>query len=195
MGRGNCSDQVDLVQLLAGHKVAIPPIHLRQARLSDCDQIAEFHLRIWRQTYETIAPAAAIKALDFDRRQVQWRAKLSGDRDHSLTLLAVDENETILGLCDLAQSEISGFPDTIEVTHLYLDNTVRGHGIGRVFLQLAQDWLEECKESDLILAVVRKNDPAFAFYMACGGQLAGEQLDKGPLWRSENVIIRWPSVT
>jgi len=194
LGGGNRSDRLDLVQLLAGHKISIPPLYLRQARLSDCDQIAEFHLRIWRQTYGNIAPAPAIKALGFNRRRAQWRAKLSGDRNFWLTLIAVSETGKIVGLCDLEKSEILGFPDAIEVTHLYLDSTVRGLGVGRVFLHLAQDWMDECKRSDLVLAVVRKNDPALAFYRACGGQLAGEQLDKGPLWRSENVIIRWSSL-
>jgi len=190
---GNRSDRLDLVQLLAGHRVSIPPLYLRQARLSDCDPIAAFHLRIWRQTYGNIAPAQAIEALDFDRRQGQWRAKLSAARKLSVTLIAEDASGNIVGLCDLAESEIVDFPDAIEVTHLYLDSAVRGLGIGRVFLDLAQNWMDECKRSDLVLVVVRQNDPALAFYRACGGQLAGEQLDKGPLWRSENVIIRWSS--
>ncbi|OUS37363.1 hypothetical protein A9Q94_06025 [Rhodobacterales bacterium 56_14_T64] len=193
MGSGHRSDRLDLVQLLAGHKITIPPLYLRQARLSDCDQIAEFHLRIWRLTYGNIAPAQAIEALDFDRRQGQWRAKLSAARKLSLTLLAEDETGNILGLCDLAESEILDFPDAIEVTHLYLDSTVRGLGVGRIFLHLARDWLDECKRSDLVLAVVEQNKQALAFYQACGGQPVGEQLDKGPLWRSENVIIWWSS--
>jgi len=185
--------RAELAWLQAGHKIQVQDLFLRCADIEDCDRIADFHVRIWRQTYEDMAPESAVRALNFGRRQGQWRAKLSGDHDHTLTLVAEDEQGRILGLCDMARPETSEFSDTMELTNLYVDNSVRGLGLGRHFLRLAQHWARVSGASDLVLAVVLQNDSALDFYRACGGIPVAKSLDKGPLWRSDNVIMRWPS--
>ncbi|NRB19564.1 MAG: GNAT family N-acetyltransferase [Rhodobacteraceae bacterium] len=185
--------RAELAWLQAGHRVQAQSLLLRRATPEDCDRIAEFHVRMWRQTYRDMAPDAAIRALDFGRRQAQWRARLAGSRHHALTLLAQDDQGQILGLCDLARSEIAAFPEAMELTNLYVDTAVSGLGMGRHFLRLAQHWAQRSGRSDLVLAVVRQNDAALGFYRACGGDPVATSLDKGPLWRSENVIMRWPS--
>nr|WP_255456253.1 GNAT family N-acetyltransferase [Sedimentitalea sp. CY04] len=182
-----------LAWLQAGHRVHLQKLTLRCADPDDCDQIADFHVRLWRQTYEGMAPEAAIQALGFDRRQPQWRTKLSGERSHALTILAEDDQGRIQGLCDLAKSENAEFPDAMELTNLYIDPAVRARGLGRHLLQLAQQWAQASGASELILAVVVQNESALSFYRACGGEPVAKSLDKGPLWRSENVIMRWPS--
>ena len=192
---GLLASRAELARLLAGEKVQRNELVLRKACLDDCEEIAGFHLRLWRQTYGDIAPQAAIDALGFERRKEQWAGKLSGNRRHALTLLAEDAHGQIVGFCDLALSGFDGFADAIELTHLYLDEAVRGQGLGRHLLNLARLWAQECDEDDLVLAVVRQNTDGLAFYHATGGTPVAEQIDSGPLWRSENVIMRWPSST
>lgn len=187
------SDRSDLEKVLTGQSVQVSDLYLRRADAKDCDRIAAFHVRIWRQTYLGLAPEPAVQALDFERRQAQWGVKLSGNRNLALTLLVEDGQGQILGLCDLTQSEISGFSLAVEITNLYLDSAVRGQGLGRYFLQLAKHWARVCDLPDLVLAVVRENRSACDFYRGCGGEPAAEQQDKGPLWRSDNIVMRWSS--
>ncbi|AZV79170.1 GNAT family N-acetyltransferase [Parasedimentitalea marina] len=191
--RHSTRHSAELAWLRAGHKLQAQNLLLRCAGPADCDQIAEFHVRMWRHTYKDMAPDAAIRALDFECRQAQWHGKLAGKRQRGLTLLAEDDQGRILGLCDLSHSQISAFPDAMELTNLYLDSAARGLGIGRHFLHLARHWAQVSGPSDLVLAVVRQNQAALDFYRACGGDPAAECLDKGPLWQSENVIMRWHS--
>ncbi|KAE9630485.1 GNAT family N-acetyltransferase [Parasedimentitalea maritima] len=185
--------RAELAWLGYGHRVQRGQLFLRNAEISDCDAIAAFHLRIWRQTYGAIAPTAAVEALNFDRRQEQWRVKLSGNREQSVTLLAEDEQGQLMGLCDLTGSTISGFEDALEITHLYLDEKLRGQGVGRYFLNLAQHIAQRFRKPALVLEVVRENTAALDFYRACGGDPVAEQTYRGPLWPSDNVIIRWSS--
>ena len=185
--------RAELAWLQAGHRIHLQGLTLRCADPEDCDQIADFHVRLWRQTYEGMAPESAIQALGFDRRQPQWRTKLSGERSQSMTILAEDDQGRIQGLCDLAKSDNAEFPDAMELTNLYIDPAAQGIGLGRHLLQLAQQWAQTSGASDLILAVVTQNESALNFYRACGGNPVAQSLDKGPLWRSENVIMRWSS--
>lgn len=179
--------------LSAGHAVRpgiAPSLTLRLAAAADAEAVAAFHDRLWRSTYSGLATAEAVAALDLGRRRAQWSARLA---DHALpsAVLLAEAGGGLAGICAVSRTGLDRFAGALEVDHLYVDPDFRGTGTGRMLLEwaLAHAALHGFRET--VLAAVQQNRPAIAFYGACGGESAGEQLDKGPLWRSQNVLFRW----
>ncbi len=165
-------------------------LKIRPATPSDAVALAEFHVRIWRDTYRDLAPAAAYDQLDAERRLPSWLSLLQSDCPKSGAFLAEEcgEIKALISFCPAT----SGMPkQMIEVTHLYVCDSTRGHGLGRRMLQTVFDHVTP--HQGICLAVVKENTSARGFYQKLGGQEAGTFIDKGPLWKSNNICVEWPA--
>lgn len=179
--------------LSAGHRVetgGAQPLSLRIAASADAGSVAAFHCRLWHSTYANIAPPEAANALDLAHRRAYWDRRLPDQAPPSAVLLA-ESSGRLAGICAVSPSGLDTFPGALEVDHLYVDPDCRRGGAGRMLLNWALEHAAQSGARDVVLAAVRQNASAIAFYRACGGAIAGERRDKGPLWRSENVIFRW----
>ncbi|WP_319498304.1 GNAT family N-acetyltransferase [uncultured Cohaesibacter sp.] len=163
---------------------------IRPANSADLDAVVAFHVRLWRETYRTMAPEAAYDALDEARRRPSWQATLSQPKPGQQTWIAERQGE-IVGLIAFGPASHEVFKDAGEIKHLYVDSKARRTGLGRTLAALAFAELAKAEFDRAALAVVRDNHTAIHFYEAMGGRKIGTYTDPGPMWRSENLVYGW----
>lgn len=168
-----------------------PAPGLRPARPQDAAALAALHLQVWRATYGQIAPPAAVAALDGARRLAQWQAALAAAPDRRRTLLAETPAGEVVGLVSFGAPEDPVFGGAGEIKHLYVAASQRGRGLGARLLRAAGAELAAAGYAEVALAVVEANLTARAFYRRQGGIEGAAFRDAGPLWRSENRVVRF----
>ncbi len=167
-----------------------PSIHFRTAGATDAPAAAAFHVKVWRATYAGLAPDAALRQLDHDRRLPQWQARLADQGGDALVIVA-ERGAEVIGLMAVGAAVDPVFGGRLEVKHLYVDATVRRQRVGARLLHHAAAHAVARGRSGLALAVVAANGGALDFYRRLGGVVAGGFIDPGPLWRSSNLIVVW----
>jgi len=150
---------------------------IRVARPTDATSVAEFHARVWRETYESMAPQQALEKLDASHRLPKWALAVRGNQ--------------ILGLICFGPPTDPAFKGCGEIKHLYVGSTAKRQGIGRRLMKCAFDKLLADGFGGFALAVVRENETALLFYEKMGGRLDGHFVDAGPIWKSDNLIVVW----
>jgi|SRR5450830_1226372 len=168
-------------------------ISIRSANIDDAQIIADFHVKVWRHTYRNLAPAEAYAALNEQYRGKKWREKLSSNDSSQIVLIAEIENR-VVGIGAAGGTLESIFDDRGEIKFLYVDPDFKRRGIGRQMLTQLAVHLKEMSYQGAALSVVKGNEPAIAFYEALNGRPAGEYIDPGPLWRSQNILFVWDDV-
>lgn len=174
--------------LAAGHRVSRGGVTLRLAGPDDAEALACLHFRVWQETYARIAPPEVRLALTKARRLAYWRERLAQD---GASVIAERAGEAVALAALSPASDLDGFGDAMELGHLYVASEARGTGLGRRLLTIARAMAGAQDGRGLVLAVVRENTPAVAFYTGQGGQVLAERRDKGPLWPSDNLILGW----
>ncbi|GAB5437520.1 GNAT family N-acetyltransferase [Falsiruegeria mediterranea] len=166
----------------AGHHYCDGKVTYRLAMPSDGEALAQVHFETWQETYAKIAPPEVRLALNLAHRNRYWQARL----ETNAPTLVADVGGRIIGLCALSGC-------AAEVDHLYVVNSARGSGIGAHLLRQAQNMSANAGNAQVTLAVVNENTLAIGFYAAQGGSVVAEKQDKGPLWKSDNLIFGWPA--
>ena len=168
-------------------------IRIRPARLSEAAELATLHVDTWRKTYRDLAPPKALAKLDVAHRLPVWRKTLSPAGSSKHTLVAVKDKK-IAGLISFGSPTNPAFGDSAEIKHLYVDPSNKRQAVGRRLMVAAFDQLMQDGFQSAALAVVRGNDAALKFYFALGGVQMGCFTDAGPIWKSDNNIIKWDPV-
>lgn len=161
---------------------------LRPAKPDDAAILARIHHQVWVECYAHLAPPRAVATLTEGHRLKAWQRLLAGQ--DPLCRLAVVDQHPIGFVCFGTPSDLV-FGASGEVRHLYLLPGLRGLGAGRQLLTSALQSLSQDGFSSAALAVVEENRAARAFYAAAGGTEEGAFTNKGPLWRSRNILVRW----
>lgn len=166
------------------------PAKIRRATAEDASRIAPFHIRIWRETYEGIAPPHAFDMLDEAHRLRQWQVTLAQTDPGHAVWLAEDDGRT-MGLAATCPPSAPFHEGLGQVSYLYIDPAHRGHGLGRRMLDTALTHLRGSGFPGAALAVVRQNHPARRFYRRLGGIETLRFTDPGPVWPSDDVLVVW----
>jgi ribosomal protein S18 acetylase RimI-like enzyme len=165
-------------------------ISTRSASLDDAQAIADFHVKVWRHTYRDLAPAQAHAALDEHYRGRKWREKLASNERDQLVLVA-QTGGRIVGIGAAGAPSEPIFGGRGEIKFLYVDPHFKRRGIGRTLLAQLATHLQALRYPGAALSVVKGNAAAIAFYEALNGRFAGEYVDAGPIWRSQNIVMVW----
>ena len=168
-------------------------IFIRTANIDDAQMIADFHVKVWRHTYLELAPAEAYAVLDEQYRGKQWKEKLSANDSSQVVLIAEIDGRTV-GIGAAGRPSESIFDGRGEIKFLYIDPDFKRRGIGRELLAQLATHLRKMHYQGAALSVVKGNESAIAFYEALNGRPAGEYIDPGPMWRSENIVFAWDDV-
>ncbi|CAO3433568.1 N-acetyltransferase family protein [Azospirillum doebereinerae] len=165
-------------------------IELRSASLADAGDLARIHAEVWHETYRDLAPEAAIRLLDEDRRRAFWERLLQAPGPETALVVATWDG-AVAGFALGGPATEAAFGGRAEVKYLYVDRAHARRGIGRRLLSALCAELWTRGAAGIGLGVVVGNDPAIAFYEAMGGRLHGRYVDPGPIWRSENLLYVW----
>jgi ribosomal protein S18 acetylase RimI-like enzyme len=169
-------------------------LSIRSANIDDAQMIADFHVKVWRHTYKDLAPAEAYAVLNEQYRGKKWKEKLSSN-DSSQIVLIAEIDRRMVGIGAAGGSSEPIFDGRGEIKFLYVDPDNKRRGVGRALLAQLAIHLREMHYQGAALSVVRGNESAIAFYEALNGRPAGEYIDSGPVWRSQNIVFVWDDVT
>ncbi|MBF9060045.1 GNAT family N-acetyltransferase [Rhodobacterales bacterium HKCCSP123] len=163
---------------------------LRPGQPADADDLARLHVSVWRETYGHLAPQEALHRLDEAYRLPYWRATLA-DPDQGTGAIVGGPAGRSLGVIAFGRAALPDGTPALEVKHLYVLPSARGTGLGAALLRAGLGRGRALGLSEVFLAVVRENQGARRFYAAMGGTETDGFTDPGPLWRSENIRVRW----
>ncbi len=165
-------------------------ISIRPAHVGEATQIATLHAEIWRDTYQDVAPIAAIAKLDAAHRLKTWQNHLSNLTSHQGVLVALN-GATIVGFIAFGPPTQTVFEAHGEIKHLYVAPFCKRQKIGQRLIHEAFGQMAKDGFVTAALAVVQSNANARAFYANMQGVEIGSFVDAGPLWKSENIIVAW----
>lgn len=150
--------------------------HIRPARVEDAEQIAKVQMRTWQISYADIFPADKLAGLEheLDRRIERWTSILSGTERLSVTFVAEDGNQSVVGFANAGKQLKPEYPQDSELHAVYLLPEVHRKGIGRRLFSAAADELQNLGFSSLLLWVLADNLLSRAFYEHLGGRFCGE---------------------
>ncbi|MDB5431005.1 MAG: acetyltransferase [Caulobacter sp.] len=159
----------------------------------DAEDLAQVHVRAWRQTYPGLLPDLYLARLSTPLHARRWRKRLLKATPGEVDLVAGDRSGLV--------AYVSGGPtrggaeDEAEITTLYVLKSAQGQGLGRRLLAGAARALMAGGAGALTLTVLRGNDRAVAFYDRLGGMAGPAQVRRGPGGGLVSEIpFRWPEI-
>ena len=159
----------------------------------DAEELAQVHVRSWRQTYAGLLPDLYLARLSEPLHARRWRKRLLRATPGEVDLTAADR-DGLVGY--ISGGPLRGGPaDEAEVTTLYVLRSAQGQGLGRRLLGAAARAMMDGGLKRLSLTVLRGNDQAVAFYDAMGGIAGPAQVRRGPGGGLVSEIpFLWPEI-
>ena len=146
--------------------MAAQGILIRQAVDSDARGIARVHVDSWRATYADILPAEYLAALDYDRREANWRPILADRRQ--IAFVAEDRHGRVVGFVSGGAERNGDTAYPGELYAIYLLESCQGQGLGRGLVTALVEWFVSQGWQSMLLWVLEDN-PSRGFYEALGG--------------------------
>jgi len=95
--------------------------HVRTALIDDERAIAEVHVGAWKTTYQSIFPPSVMDALSVEQREKFWTEALSKPALKSMTLVACDETDRVVGFASGGAERTGRLGCDGELYAIYLD--------------------------------------------------------------------------
>ncbi len=142
----------------------------------DAIDLAEVHVRAWRETYPGHLPAAYLAKMSIPAHARRWRHQLMrvGPGD---VVLAAEGPGGLAGYA--AGAMVAGFPGEAEIFTLYLLRSHQKIGLGRRLMEAAARALAAQGAKSLRVWVLSSNEGARRFYAHLGGIEAAERPVRG----------------
>lgn len=169
-------------------------ISIRSAQVADALLIARLHFHTWRETYRGLAPQDAFDIVTEEVRLDRWQSMLVSEGGKRIILVAeVDGQLAGFGMAGPPSHEI--FQSRAEIKFLYVGAAFKRMGVGRELLLHLARHMKKAGYNGVGLGVVAGNNPAIAFYERMKGTRAGNYIDPGPVWRSDNYLYVWDNLS
>lgn|SRR5215469_1913932 len=147
---------------------------IRPATANDSRYIAEVHVAASKATYHAIFPPSVLEVFTVEKREMMWQEILSEPRTDSITLVACDPADVMVGFASGGAERTGNLPCDAELYAIYLLEAVRGQGIGTLLVRrLARD-LQSKGFSSMAVWVLALN-PYRKFYESLGATVIGEK--------------------
>jgi len=145
---------------------------VREADLSDAEDIARIHVAGWHTAYRGQVPDAILDNLDTGKRIVFWQTHLDDSRFRTFV---AQVHGQIIGFCDLVPSrDLDSNPQTTaEIAAIYVDPNHWRRGAGRALCLKALEKARNTGFKTVTLWTLKSNTPAQQFYRAVGFQPDG----------------------
>ncbi len=162
---------------------------VRAAVVHDAPVIARVHVASWRSTYATVLPADFLAALDEGGYADRWRRFIS---DRSNLAYVVEEDGTVVGFASGGRERAGETSYKGELYAIYIADGFQGRGHGRELVRAVVAGLREMGLEDMIIWVLRDNQPARRFYERLGGVYVRAQPITIGSATLEEVSYGWP---
>ena len=164
----------------------MPEFVLRDAQSDDLEAVAGIHVAGWQSAYRGIIADERLDRLTVEQRLGLWQEWWQGDR--VLLRVAVSAGAVVGFLRRSPARDFANAPaDAAEISHLYLDPTQVGSGVGAALFEEALASARAEGFSGLVLWVLERNLRARRFYERFGLEPDGARHDE-PAWLGEGVF-------
>ncbi|MCF6137304.1 GNAT family N-acetyltransferase [Pseudalkalibacillus berkeleyi] len=143
---------------------------IREARISDIEQIAHVHISSWHSTYSGIISEEYLNNLSIEAKVEQWTYNLTIDRTF-MYVASVDNR--IVGFINGGPNRSNEFRYEGEIYALYLLENYQGRGIGRELFNRVISTIKCRGWNSMLVWVLEENSSKF-FYEKMGGQKVGK---------------------
>lgn len=156
----------------------------------DAADLADVHVRAWRETYAGLLPAAYLARMDPRLHARRWRRQLDAARAGEVVLVA-EGRAGLVGYCAGAAEAAAG---EAEVSTLYVLRSAQGLGLGRRLLGAGARTLRAQGAHALTLWVLSGNRRARDFYEHLGGVEVAERPARGWGGGYRESAYRWSDI-
>jgi GNAT superfamily N-acetyltransferase len=141
----------------------------------DALDLAQVHVRAWRETYSGLLPAAYLARMEARLHARRWRSQLTTAYCGDVVLAAEGRG----GLVGYVAGRLVDGATVAEVFTLYVVRDAQRRGLGRSLLASAARAFADRGATALALWVLNRNEPAHAFYAHIGGTVIDERAVRG----------------
>ena len=139
---------------------------IRPATLEDANAIARVHVASWQSTYRGMLPDEFLASLSETGYAERWK-RVIGDGT-SKVYVAEDEGE-VVGFASGGRERAGEKGYAGELYAIYVIDATQRRGFGRELVRATVAGLRELGLDDMIIWVLRDNQPARSFYERLGG--------------------------
>lgn len=139
---------------------------VRPAEIGDAAAIAAVHVETWRTAYRGLLPDDFLASLDQAGYGERWKRALA---DGSGRIFVAEDEGRIVGFASGGRERAGEDGFSGELYAIYVFEEAQGRGHGRRLVQAVVQALREMGLPDMIVWVLRDNQPARHFYEQLGG--------------------------
>jgi GNAT superfamily N-acetyltransferase len=158
----------------------------------DALDLAQVHVRAWRETYPGMLPQTYLDRLSAEAHAARWTWRLKHGEE--ITLAAEGPDGLVGYASGDAMTRRGPAAADCEITTLYVLRRAQGIGVGRALMTGLARTLAARGAGSMIIWVLRDNLRARGFYEAMGGAPAGERLERVGGWSVPSVGYRWGDI-
>lgn len=149
--------------------------------------VAALYVDGWQQTYQNLVPQTYLDSLTIGDAYKKWALFLQHPTEKTSIYGSYDQNGTLVGFIAIRVV----MPDQGEVYALYLDPIAKGKGLGKQLIHQAMIELKAQGCQEMLIWVMKANQPAVQFYQHLGGQLAYHRMSELDGVAVEDEAYRW----
>ena len=139
---------------------------VRPATLNDASSIARVHVSSWRSTYSGLLPDEFLASLSDAGYAERWNRVIA--QATSKVYVAEDAGD-VVGFASAGRERAGEEGFEGELYAIYVLDASQRRGFGHELVRAAVGGLRELGLADMIIWVLRDNQPARAFYERLGG--------------------------
>ena len=139
---------------------------IRPAKLDDAPAIARVHVASWQSTYQGMLPEEFLESLSETGYAERWKRVIG--EGSSRVYVAEHEGE-VVGFASGGRERAGETGYTGELYAIYVIDAAQRRGFGRELVRSTVAGLRELGLDDMIIWVLRDNQPARSFYERLGG--------------------------
>ena len=143
-----------------------PLATVRPAEIDDAAAIARIHVATWRTAYRGLLPDDFLASLDEAGYAERWRRTLA---DRSGRVYVAEAGGAVVGFASGGRERAGEDGYEGELYAIYILDEAQGRGHGRGLVRAVAGGLRELGLRDVIVWVLRDNQPARRFYERLGG--------------------------
>ncbi|MEA2643576.1 MAG: hypothetical protein QOG08_602 [Chloroflexota bacterium] len=165
---------------------------IRPARVDDAAAIARVHVSSWRATYKELLPAEFLESLSEAGYTERWQRFIGEASNRVYVLQEGDDRRELVGFASGGRERAGETGYTGELYAIYVLESSQRRGHGRELVRAVVGGLRELGLEDMIIWVLRDNQPARGFYERLGGVYVRTQPITIGSVTLEEVSYGWP---
>ena len=161
---------------------------IRPATLEDATAIARVHVASWQSTYRGMLPDEFLASLSETGYAERWKRVIG---DGSSKVYVAEDGGDVVGFASGGRERAGENGYTGELYAIYVIDSAQRRGFGRELVRATVAGLRDLGLDDMIIWVLRDNQPARSFYERLGGvYIRGQPITIGPV-TLEEVSYGW----